>query len=202
MNRRQFLIGAAAVGATACGVVPAEGDAGFFFNPRTQGNPETQGSAGNQDQDAGDQQQDQDAGDQQQDAGPQPDAGTHGVDAGVDAGTTGPTCPGSNVVAAAAPATFQTNKPVYYSSANAFIVRDANGLWAVSSICTHQGCTITAETSYFYCGCHRSEFTFNGAVMQGPASRALPCYALCLEENGNVGIETRTTVSASTRLDV
>ena len=46
---------------------------------------------------------------------------------------------------------------------------------AMSLFCTHQGCrvTITSNTQ-LDCPCHASRFDGNGAVLRGPADRALP----------------------------
>ena len=37
------------------------------------------------------------------------------------------------------PATFVANTPKYFSTGNFFVVRDANGLYALTARCTHQG---------------------------------------------------------------
>jgi len=48
---------------------------------------------------------------------------------------------------------------------------------AVTSICTHEGCTIDGFSGQLYvCPCHGSEFTFTGAVSRGPASHPLPTF--------------------------
>jgi Rieske Fe-S protein len=45
----------------------------------------------------------------------------------------------------------------------------------VSSICTHQQCPVTSVTDgKIICPCHNSEFDLKGAVVQGPATQALP----------------------------
>ena len=45
---------------------------------------------------------------------------------------------------------------------------------AFSAICTHQGCIVAAAASEFDCFCHGSRFAAaNGAVLKGPATRAL-----------------------------
>jgi Rieske Fe-S protein len=44
-----------------------------------------------------------------------------------------------------------------------------------SAICTHQGCTVAASGTELVCPCHGSRYSATtGAVLQGPASRALP----------------------------
>ncbi len=50
---------------------------------------------------------------------------------------------------------------------------------ALSSICTHQGCTITnydAGSQNFVCPCHGSVFNAKGQVVSGPAGSSLPTY--------------------------
>lgn len=49
-----------------------------------------------------------------------------------------------------------------------------NSFNAFTAICTHEGCTITGfQSGAFVCPCHGSQFTTNGQVQQGPATRAL-----------------------------
>lgn len=56
------------------------------------------------------------------------------------------------------------------------VYRDPKGdLHAVSSVCTHLGCTVRfnhAETTWD-CPCHGSRFAIDGRVLDGPATRAL-----------------------------
>lgn len=56
------------------------------------------------------------------------------------------------------------------------VYRDPKGkLHAVSSVCTHLGCTVRwnrAETTWD-CPCHGSRFAIDGKVLDGPATRAL-----------------------------
>ncbi|GET27448.1 cytochrome b6 [Prolixibacter sp. NT017] len=54
----------------------------------------------------------------------------------------------------------------------------ADGIVALSSICTHKGCTVGYDKAHkdILCPCHRSEFAFDGSVLQGPATKPLPKY--------------------------
>jgi cytochrome b6-f complex iron-sulfur subunit len=52
----------------------------------------------------------------------------------------------------------------------------ANTFVAVSSTCTHQGCTISnfdSGSNQFVCLCHGSRFDLSGKVVQGPANSNL-----------------------------
>jgi Rieske Fe-S protein len=44
---------------------------------------------------------------------------------------------------------------------------------ALSPICTHLGCTVKKERSFFRCPCHGSTYTLNGEVVRGPAKQRL-----------------------------
>jgi Rieske Fe-S protein len=117
---------------------------------------------------------------------------------GGDSGT-GATCAGTNTDVGLA-SSFITNKPKYFSSGNFFVVRDANGLYALTARCTHQGVTVSDTGTKFHCNAHGADFTYNGAVIDGPTSTALKHYAMCTLAGGHVAVQTQTVVSASTRL--
>lgn len=87
------------------------------------------------------------------------------------------------------------------SNRDPFIVaQDANGLFAYSAICTHEGCKIgtPSSTGATTCPCHGAKFDGNGAVTKGPARTNLSHYAVALC-GGHVYVDTATTVDASTR---
>ena len=50
---------------------------------------------------------------------------------------------------------------------------DGGGFVALSSICTHRGCTVDLGGSGLSCPCHGSQYDREGHVTRGPASRAL-----------------------------
>jgi Rieske Fe-S protein len=47
---------------------------------------------------------------------------------------------------------------------------------ALSPTCTHLGCTVRKEPSFFRCPCHGSTYTLEGAVVRGPAEKPLRRY--------------------------
>jgi Rieske Fe-S protein len=57
---------------------------------------------------------------------------------------------------------------------NFYVFRDAAGLYAVSAVCTHLGCTVARSAEGFACPCHGSRFGPGGKVLGGPAPRPLP----------------------------
>src|SRR5271170_4758143 len=50
-----------------------------------------------------------------------------------------------------------------------FVIRKGGKLFALSAICTHRDCKLTAEPDKsFYCKCHGSTFDPSGKVTEGP----------------------------------
>lgn len=56
---------------------------------------------------------------------------------------------------------------------------------ALSSECTHEGCTVAynATANNFPCPCHQSLFSSTGSVLNGPATIALKSYPVVKEGN-------------------
>jgi cytochrome b6-f complex iron-sulfur subunit len=86
---------------------------------------------------------------------------------------------------------------------NVVVARDANGVYAMSAICTHAGCylddgsqTIAAGLS---CPCHGSSFDGSGAVTRGPARTPLKHYAVTIAADGSITVDGSMPVSASAR---
>jgi cytochrome b6-f complex iron-sulfur subunit len=56
---------------------------------------------------------------------------------------------------------------------------------ALTSICTHQGCTVgyNSTAGNIQCPCHGSVYSTSGSVINGPAPRALDNYPVTREGN-------------------
>ncbi len=85
----------------------------------------------------------------------------------------------------------------------ACIGRDEKGVYAMTLICTHQGCDMGQHGSVSpqgaFCGCHGSEFDVDGNVVRGPASSPLAHFAVSTDASGNLTVHTGSEVDASTR---
>ncbi len=73
---------------------------------------------------------------------------------------------------------------------NVIVVRTAEGnltgsFVALTSICTHEACTVAYQPSQnrFVCPCHGSIYNINGSVIQGPAPAPLNRYSVSIENN-------------------
>ena len=89
---------------------------------------------------------------------------------------------------------------------NAVLGRDANGLYAMSNLCTHEGCAMevsgSGSTEELVCNCHGSIFDANGGVTRGPARAPLAHYKVDLAADGSITIQGAETVASTARTPV
>jgi cytochrome b6-f complex iron-sulfur subunit len=72
-----------------------------------------------------------------------------------------------------------------------WIVREPDGFYAISAICTHLGCTpnwLQTENK-FKCPCHGSGFKRTGVNFEGPAPRPLERVRIALADDGQLLID-------------
>jgi cytochrome b6-f complex iron-sulfur subunit len=79
------------------------------------------------------------------------------------------------------------------------LYRDAEGVYAVSLVCTHLGCIVKNNPSGFECPCHGSLFAMDGTVAKGPAPKPLP-WLKVTGSDGNYVVDEGTTVPPGTKL--
>jgi nitrite reductase/ring-hydroxylating ferredoxin subunit len=84
--------------------------------------------------------------------------------------------------------------------ARALLLRDEAGFFALSTACTHLGCTLGTDASPLECPCHGSRFNQSGQVTQGPASQSLTPLELSLTSDGRILVNTGATVTPEARL--
>ena len=72
-----------------------------------------------------------------------------------------------------------------------WLVRNEKGIYALSTVCTHLGCTpnwLEAEAK-FKCPCHGSGFYSTGINFEGPAPRPLERYKIALSPDGQIQVD-------------
>ena len=72
-----------------------------------------------------------------------------------------------------------------------WLVRDPEGIYALSTVCTHLGCTpnwLEAEQK-FKCPCHGSGYYKTGVNFEGPTPRPLERYAISLADDGQILVD-------------
>lgn len=83
-------------------------------------------------------------------------------------------------------------KPFTNDKGGFYVVHMPQGVMALSWTCTHQGCKVPWKESErdFHCPCHGSKYAYNGTVTHGPAGRPLDLFAVSVEKNGDLVVNT------------
>ena len=100
------------------------------------------------------------------------------------------------------PAEYAAGSVTGVPEARAYILRDAKGLYAISAICTHLGCTVNKAGENFECPCHGSKYNGGGYLLKGPATAPLDRLELTLSSDGKVVVDTSKKVTVEARLVV
>ena len=100
------------------------------------------------------------------------------------------------------PEEFPVGSETRVEEANFTLFRDAQGVYAISCVCTHLGCTVARSADGFACPCHGSRFARNGEVVRGPAPRALPWLEVGRAADGQLVVYADNEVAEGTRFRV
>ncbi len=100
------------------------------------------------------------------------------------------------------PDEFPTGTVKVLDDKNVFIFADNDGLHAISNVCTHLGCIISAVDWGFQCPCHGSKFDKSGKVIGGPAPRPLPWLEVSKHVDGNLVVNAAKEVKMGTKFKV
>jgi len=102
------------------------------------------------------------------------------------------------------PDQFPVNTVTFFQDQQVYIVRTAEGFYAVSAVCTHLGCITQwkPEADQIACPCHGSKFKRDGTKIEGPAPRPLPHFAIALTADGELRVDKLETVKPSQVLRV
>ena len=99
------------------------------------------------------------------------------------------------------PEQFTVGSNTYFAQHRLWLLRDAAGFHAISSVCTHLGCVAerTAD-GQFRCPCHGSVFDEVGKVKGGPAPKGLVWVELSVSPEGWLVADTLKEVAVGTLL--
>jgi len=90
------------------------------------------------------------------------------------------------------PDTYEEGKVVErFKDQNAWIVRRDGVIYALSTTCTHLGCTPNwlEREQKFKCPCHGSGFQITGINFEGPAPRPLERWAVSIGDDGQLVVD-------------
>ncbi len=91
---------------------------------------------------------------------------------------------------------FENDRVYPFSTGRFYLSRlEDGGFLAISTKCTHLGCTVqfNNKKDTFVCPCHASSFNKFGEVLAPPATRALDLYPISIN-NGLVWVDTANPV--------
>jgi len=100
------------------------------------------------------------------------------------------------------PDAFTSGSQVALPEAKLVIRRQGDKYCAISTVCTHLGCTVNPTETGFDCPCHGSQYDERGDVIGGPAPKALAWYQVTQAPNGELVVDKHVTVDAETYLEV
>ncbi len=84
--------------------------------------------------------------------------------------------------------------------------RDAGGLYAMTSLCTHASCDLrtngTVSGGQLMCGCHGSKYTLDGTRVSGPAPASLAHLKLTVNADKTISVDPNEKVDAGLRTPV
>ncbi|HEY8739630.1 MAG TPA: Rieske (2Fe-2S) protein [Candidatus Dormibacteraeota bacterium] len=106
------------------------------------------------------------------------------------------------VFKAGVPADFPVGSTTIFSDKRVAINRDPDGIYAISMVCTHLGCTIRwfRNDVMFRCPCHGSRYLRDGVRFYGPAPRPLDNFQISLAPDGTLVVDRGKIVPRNTRL--
>ena len=97
----------------------------------------------------------------------------------------------SPIVNAGKPDRYPADSVTLDAETGIYVVRSAEGFYALSAVCTHLGC-LTAwkpELGIIACPCHGSKFDKDGTKISGPAPRPLPRFSMVLDDQGQLVVD-------------
>ena len=103
----------------------------------------------------------------------------------------------SPVVNAGKPASYPPDSVTLDPATGIFVVREAQGFYALGATCTHLGC-LTAwkpELGIIACPCHGSKFRMDGTKIEGPAPKPLPWLRMWLSDEGDLMVDRSQLVA-------
>jgi cytochrome b6-f complex iron-sulfur subunit len=100
------------------------------------------------------------------------------------------------------PEEFAVGSETAFAEQNLVLFRDGEGFYAISTTCTHLGCTVARSREGFACPCHGSRFDSNGKVTGGPAPRPLPWLEVSRAADGTLIVNADSEIPEGERYRV
>jgi nitrite reductase/ring-hydroxylating ferredoxin subunit len=98
------------------------------------------------------------------------------------------------------PLDFPPGSTTFLPDRRLYVFNGSDGLYCISSVCTHLGCNVRHVASGFECPCHGSRYDENGRVISGPAPKALAWYGVTLSPREQLIVDLDKMVGPDFRL--
>ncbi len=98
------------------------------------------------------------------------------------------------------PSGFPVGSATFLPERRLFVFNGPDGLFCISSVCTHLGCNVRHVGAGFECPCHGSHYDENGRVTRGPAPKPLEWYGLSLSPRDQLIVDLDRVVGPDFRL--
>jgi cytochrome b6-f complex iron-sulfur subunit len=101
------------------------------------------------------------------------------------------------------PEDFAPDSVTFLADRQLFVFKSPSGFHAISSVCTHLGCTVRhLGREGFSCPCHGSLFDIDGHVTRGPATRPLSWFGLTLSPRRELVVDEGRRMDPTYRFQV
>ena len=97
---------------------------------------------------------------------------------------------------------YTSGSQVVLPEAKIVVRRQGNKIAAISTVCTHLGCTVNPTDTGFDCPCHGSTYDDGGEVTGGPAPKALAWFRVTQAASGELVVDKHEPVPADTFLEI
>jgi len=101
----------------------------------------------------------------------------------------------AQLLKAGAPEDYPDGSITFLEDERVFVLRRGNTFRCLSAVCTHLGCTVNRSDKGFHCPCHGSVFNRDGAVVSGPAPRALTWFLVTLSKDNRLVVDKGQNVA-------
>jgi cytochrome b6-f complex iron-sulfur subunit len=98
------------------------------------------------------------------------------------------------------PSDFPPGSATFLPDRRLFVFNGADGLFCISSVCTHLGCNVRHVGTGFECPCHGSHYDENGRVTSGPAPKPLAWFGISLSPRDQLIVDLDHVVGPDFRL--
>ncbi len=88
----------------------------------------------------------------------------------------------------------------YFENDQVYVFADAEGIYAISAVCTHLGCVVNKDKNGFVCPCHGSRYGLDGKIEQGAAPKDLPWYKISMLPSGQLEVDKKRIVKPGVKL--